>query len=59
MRLTVYDVRGRLVATLLDEWRPAGTFDVAFDGRRLAAGVYFYTLEADGRRLTRPIVRTR
>jgi hypothetical protein len=27
-------------------------------GRRLAAGVYFYALEADGKRLSRKVVLT-
>lgn len=59
VRLTVYDVRGREVARLIDEWRPAGTLEVEFDGRRLAPGVYFYALETGGQRITRPIVLAR
>lgn len=59
VRLTLYDVRGRSVARLVDEWRPNGAFEVALDGHRLPAGVYFYTLEAEGRRVTQPIVLTR
>jgi len=49
-RLTIYDVAGRLVATLVDEHRDIGRHHVAWEGldgggRRLASGVYFYRLE--------------
>ena len=49
-RLDVYDVAGRLVATLVDEQRDAGRHHVTWDGRDAAgrasaAGVYLYRLE--------------
>jgi len=53
----VFDVRGRLVATLLDEERSAGEHQARWDGRRLdgdraSSGVYFVRLEtAEGTRL--------
>jgi hypothetical protein len=51
VKLTVYDVRGRVVATLLDEARGPGIHDVVWDGsdnagRQVASGVYLYRLEA-------------
>lgn len=46
--LRVYDLTGRLVATLASGFRPAGDHTVAFDGRGLAAGTYLYRLEANG-----------
>lgn len=51
VRITVFDVRGRSVRSLLDEQLPPGYHDVRFDGRsesgrRLASGVYFYTISA-------------
>lgn len=51
--LTVHDVRGRLVATLLDEEWPQGTHRVLWDGRNhdgrpVASGVYFSRLVAAG-----------
>jgi hypothetical protein len=47
--LKVYDVRGRLVRTLIDEVRPAGSNKLEWDGRnnagqRVASGVYMYRL---------------
>jgi hypothetical protein len=44
--LKVYDAAGRLVATLSDGWRLAGTHQATFDGSNLASGVYLYSLTA-------------
>jgi hypothetical protein len=46
VRLVVFDMLGREVATLLDGQREPGTFDVTFDGAGLASGVYVYRLSA-------------
>ena len=42
--LKVYDVLGRVVMTLLDEIKQPGNYQAAFDGSRLASGVYFYRI---------------
>jgi hypothetical protein len=44
--LKVHDTAGRLVATLVDGWREAGTHDATFDGSGLASGLYFVRMEA-------------
>ncbi len=46
--LKVYDVLGREVATLLNEVRKPGGYQITFDARGLASGVYFYRLTAGG-----------
>jgi len=38
--ITVYDLLGREVATLLDERQSAGSYKVTFDGSKLASGFY-------------------
>ncbi len=50
--LKVYDVLGRLITTLVNSWQTAGEHYVVFNGTRLASGVYFYTLFANGRENT-------
>jgi hypothetical protein len=42
--LKVYDVLGKEVATLVDEFRDAGSYEINFDGSQLASGVYYYQL---------------
>jgi hypothetical protein len=44
--LKVYDTSGRLIATLVDGWREAGTHEVTFDGSKLASGIYLAKLQA-------------
>lgn len=47
IRLAVYDVAGREIDVLLDEFRNAGEYEQRFDGSRLASGIYFYNLSGD------------
>ncbi len=46
VKLVVYDILGREVKTLVNEYRTAGTYNIAFDASSLASGVYFYKIEA-------------
>lgn len=42
--IKIYDVLGNAIATLVDEEKPAGSYEVLFNGRELSSGIYFYTL---------------
>jgi len=44
--LKVYDVLGREVATLVNEIRQPGNYEVEFNASKLSSGIYFYTLRA-------------
>jgi hypothetical protein len=59
VNLAVYDVSGRRVATLADGAHPAGRHQVAFDGTRMAAGVYWARLTTPGITRTQKIVLVR
>ena len=44
--LQVYDLAGRLVTTLVNGWREAGSHDATFDASGLPSGIYLYHLQA-------------
>ena len=54
--LKVYDVLGNEVAALVNEEKPAGKYEVKFDGSDLSSGVYLYELRAGGLVRTRKMV---
>jgi hypothetical protein len=56
IRLSVYDVLGKEVRVLLDEFRKAGNYEVSFDASDLAAGVYFYRIQAGMFRDTKKMI---
>ncbi|MCY4674487.1 MAG: T9SS type A sorting domain-containing protein [Bacteroidetes bacterium] len=45
VKLHIYDMLGRRVATLVDGLQQAATYTVNFDASRLASGIYLYRLE--------------
>jgi hypothetical protein len=42
--LKVYDALGIEVTTLIDEFKPAGSYEIEFDATNIPSGVYFYRL---------------
>jgi len=42
----VFDILGRTVATLVNEKKTAGSYEVPFNASRFASGVYFYRMTA-------------
>lgn len=54
--LQVFDVRGRLVATLVDGVEEAGDKSVRWDASGMASGTYFYRLQAGDTALTRKLL---
>ncbi len=56
VRLVVYDLLGREVATLVNEVKHEGTYTVRFDASGLASGVYIYRLTSGGNSLSRKML---
>jgi photosystem II stability/assembly factor-like uncharacterized protein len=54
--LKVYDVLGREVATLVNEEKDAGVYEVEFDGGELSSGIYCYQLRAGESISTRKMI---
>lgn len=44
--LKVYDILGREVAILVDEYREAGRYEIEFDGTSLPSGMYIYRIQS-------------
>jgi hypothetical protein len=44
--LKIYDVLGNEVATLINEYRNAGSYEIDFNASSLSSGIYFYRLTA-------------
>ncbi len=51
--LKIYDMLGREVATLVNENKPAGKFEVEFDASKLSSGIYVYKLVAGHYQITK------
>ncbi|MBO8131001.1 MAG: T9SS type A sorting domain-containing protein [Candidatus Marinimicrobia bacterium] len=52
----VFDMLGREVTTLMNGEGIAKTYNITFDGSNLASGVYFYTVEFAGQKITKKMV---
>lgn len=47
VKLRIFDVLGREITTLIDQYQKEGRYEVEFNASKLASGVYIYRLEAD------------
>mgnify|MGYP001109630473 CR=1 FL=1 len=59
VRLSVFDIQGRLVRTLVDGLQSPGEHVIALGGdafQDAGSGIYFYRLETGGQALTRRLV---
>jgi flagellar hook assembly protein FlgD len=50
--LRIYNIRGQLVRTLLDEEKEPGAYQIVWDGKdnwgkEVVSGIYFYQLSTD------------
>lgn len=61
VKLSIYNLIGQQVRTLVDAVKPAGVYDVVWDGRDnsgnlLSTGTYFYKIQVDGNSQIRRLV---
>jgi photosystem II stability/assembly factor-like uncharacterized protein len=48
VKIEIYDINGKHVNTLVNDYKEPGNYNVIFDGSNLSSGIYFYSLFADG-----------
>jgi len=53
IRISIYDLFGRELALVLNEWRTTRIYSVTFDASKLSSGVYLYPLQAEGIRISK------
>ncbi|MEO0092015.1 MAG: FlgD immunoglobulin-like domain containing protein, partial [candidate division WOR-3 bacterium] len=63
-RLKIYDASGRVIKTLVNSRLESGVYNLIWDGRdesnrKVAEGIYFYTLETPNQKFTKKMVFTR
>jgi len=44
--IKIYDVLGREIEVLVNEFKTAGRYSVTFDGNNLPSGIYYYKIES-------------
>lgn len=59
VRLTIHDLLGRTVATLVNGAKHAGSYSVRWDASHLPSGIYLYRMEAGGYSETKKLMLVR
>ncbi len=54
--MTVFNVLGESVATIVNDVQEAGTYQINFNGYGLSSGIYFYSLNVNGNVLTKKMM---
>ena len=57
--IKIFDLNGREVKVLVNEYKNAGIYEVKFQGQRLASGVYFYRMEVGNLHITKKAILLR
>ena len=56
VKLSVYNMLGQEVATLINSDLSAGTYSYTFDASKLSSGIYFYTIRTNSFTQTRKMM---
>ena len=54
--LAVYDITGKQVETLVDEFQEPGVYEVEWEGKNVSSGIYFYRLQTGDFIATRKMI---
>jgi len=56
VNIEIFDITGKLIKTIISEYKGAGYHKVHFDGSELASGIYIYTLQSGDVKLSRKMM---
>ena len=56
VKIQVFDILGREISTLANEFYSAGNYEIVFDGSSLSSGVYLYRLKTDNYSKTKSMI---
>lgn len=56
VRLVIYDILGKEIKTLINEYKSAGSYEIEFNASHLPSSVYFYRLTAGNLNQTKSMV---
>jgi hypothetical protein len=59
VELSIYNILGQKIQTLLNKPMPAGFHEVEFDGQNLSSGIYLYKITAGAWRDVRKMILLR
>ena len=48
VKIQIYDTRGELIKTLVNEEKPQGVYEIKFDASNIPSGVYFVKMVSGG-----------
>jgi hypothetical protein len=54
--LDIVDLNGRVIRTILDEYKQAGTYALTWDAQNVSSGIYFFRLQAENNMLLKKCV---
>jgi len=57
--LKAYDILGNEVATIVNEEKQSGVYEVEFDASQLSSGIYFYKMNAGSFIFTKKMIPLR
>jgi len=59
VKLNIYDVTGKKISTLVNEYKHSGNYSITFNAQNLPSGIYFYTLELSGNSSNKILTETK
>lgn len=56
VKLNIYDILGRKIVNLVDDFQAAGDYSISFNGKDFTSGIYFYRIELGELQLTKKML---